>query len=291
MNWQAFLKGENDMATPIQPEIHTFDDPIHSPGTEENFGYAFSSQPSLPHTHHGFAEFSLFIYGKWDNIYNNKRYALDKNALIFLGDESSHELKLRSPSGNHFTFFFRKEYFDWFCETYFPEQRELKNVNYRQIFLDQSVATFLLTEAEKMISSRVGTGHIVQLRNFLHNLILFVSETIKPQTTTKFTHGSHLQIRLDRFECLNISINDLCSEFPISKGTLIKEFKAVTGKTIVEYRNEKRMEYAAQLLQKWNCTIAEVATAVGISSLSHFSKQFKQQYGILPKEYRNYHCW
>lgn len=282
----------SNVATNYEAELHRFDDYIHIPTTESDFGYSFHSKDSKLHTHQGFAEFTLIVHGRWENLYNGRRFLMEQGGVVFLGADTTHEWKLLDPTGNHFTFFFRQEYFERFCKMYFPEHKDLPGMRYRQVALPTSVANFLLDEAEKMIRTRASTTHTEQFRNYLHNLIYFtfLNERVESKPAAH-THGAHLKVHLDRFEWMNLSIKEIYSVFPVSKSTLIKEFKEETGMTIVEYRNQKRMEYAAQLLKEWDCTIAEVASKVGISSLSYFSRHFKEQYGVLPKEYRNYHCW
>ena len=275
-----------------QAELHQFDDFVHSPITENDFGYSFHAKDSELHTHQGFAEFTLIVHGKWENRYNGHRFPMEQGALTFFGTDTTHEWKKLTPTGNHFTFFFRKEYFEKFCKLYFPEHKDLPGTRYRQTILPTSAANFLLDEAEKLIRTRASTTHSEQLRNYMHNLIYFtfMSERVESKPAAH-THGAHLKVHLDRFEWMNLSLKEVYEIFPVSKSTLIREFKEETGMTIVEYRNQKRMEYAAQLLKEWDCTIAEVASKVGISSLSYFSRQFKAHYGVLPKEYRSYHCW
>ena len=77
--------------------------------------------------------------------------------------------------------------------------------------------------------------------------------------------------------------------FPVSPTTLIKQFENLTGQTIVQYRNDKRMEYATVLLKDWRMTIIDVANKVGISSPSHFSAEFKKKFGVSPKDYAKQH--
>lgn len=63
-------------------------------------------------------------------------------------------------------------------------------------------------------------------------------------------------------------------------------FKSIYGTSIAAHIREHRMEYAAQLLQNSNLSIADIASKVGYDSQSRFSSAFKKQYKMLPKEYR-----
>lgn len=63
-------------------------------------------------------------------------------------------------------------------------------------------------------------------------------------------------------------------------------FKEVTGKTILEYSIELRMEKAAELLKNKSLKIKEVSAAVGYENVSYFGMLFQRKYGVTPNEYR-----
>ncbi len=52
---------------------------------------------------------------------------------------------------------------------------------------------------------------------------------------------------------------------------------------------EIRTDYAKRLLSTTNLTILEISYKLGYSSISHFSKLFKQEVGLTPSEYRERH--
>jgi transcriptional regulator GlxA family with amidase domain len=64
-------------------------------------------------------------------------------------------------------------------------------------------------------------------------------------------------------------------------------FKAETGESPAHYYKRLRLEKASQLLTAnpvWSVT--EVAARVGFNDLSHFGRDFKQAFGVSPKEYQ-----
>jgi len=63
-------------------------------------------------------------------------------------------------------------------------------------------------------------------------------------------------------------------------------FKEVTGFAPREYINHARLERAASLLTTTYLTIAEVAQKAGYHEQNHFTKAFKQKYGLTPNQYR-----
>ena len=83
-----------------------------------------------------------------------------------------------------------------------------------------------------------------------------------------------------------ISIETLSKQYLMNPTTLKNMFKSIYGTSIAAHIREHRMEYAAQLLQNSNLSIADIASKVGYDSQSRFSSAFKKQYKMLPKEYR-----
>ncbi|MCZ8781163.1 helix-turn-helix transcriptional regulator [Escherichia albertii] len=70
-----------------------------------------------------------------------------------------------------------------------------------------------------------------------------------------------------------------CSEITIRKKL---EKENVTFNQLIY---DVRMEKAAKLILSSDCSVTEIATAIGISSASYFIKQFKMFFGITPKKY------
>lgn len=60
-------------------------------------------------------------------------------------------------------------------------------------------------------------------------------------------------------------------------------FKQVYGQTPYNYFNEKRMLEAYQMIKDKNFNIGEVGMRLGFANLSHFAREFKKRFGMLPK--------
>jgi AraC-like DNA-binding protein len=88
---------------------------------------------------------------------------------------------------------------------------------------------------------------------------------------------------LDR-EC---GLDEIASEFGLSRSLLTRAFRRHTGTSIVHYVNARRLEKAAVLLtSSKDRTITEAALESGLSNLSNFHRRFKAAYGFTPAEFR-----
>lgn len=72
---------------------------------------------------------------------------------------------------------------------------------------------------------------------------------------------------------------------------LSRLFKSETGRSVIEYLLELRMEEAKKLLVETKEQVSEIAVKVGYSDISYFTKQFKKFFGISPREYRKREGW
>ncbi|NEU31361.1 response regulator [bacterium LRH843] len=84
-----------------------------------------------------------------------------------------------------------------------------------------------------------------------------------------------------------ITLEELSDEVGLSKSYLSTMFKKVTGKNVIEYLNDVRIEQAKQLFLKSDLKIFEVAEKVGFNDPKYFSKQFKRIAGVSPNQFRN----
>jgi AraC-like DNA-binding protein len=72
----------------------------------------------------------------------------------------------------------------------------------------------------------------------------------------------------------------------MSRSKLHYDFRVVYGTTPFDYLRNRRLEKAKISLDKGSMDVTEVAYSVGYSSPSHFTKVFKQYFGMPPSNYR-----
>ncbi|MCU4157288.1 response regulator [Carboxylicivirga sp. A043] len=86
------------------------------------------------------------------------------------------------------------------------------------------------------------------------------------------------------------SVEDLSNELAMSRVYLYKKLVSITGKSPIEFIRIIRLKRGAQLLEKSQMSIAEVAYEVGFNNPRYFSKYFKEEYGMLPTAYIKAHA-
>ena len=67
---------------------------------------------------------------------------------------------------------------------------------------------------------------------------------------------------------------------------LSRLFRRVTGQSIVDYLNNRRIEAAQKLLETTELSISAIAEQTGFASAAHFRRVFREVMDISPLQYR-----
>jgi len=82
------------------------------------------------------------------------------------------------------------------------------------------------------------------------------------------------------------SVAALAREARMSRSAFALKFKAVLEQTPLEYLTQWRMYRAGAMIRSNRMSFSEVASAVGYGSESSFSRVFRREMGVAPREYR-----
>lgn len=84
-----------------------------------------------------------------------------------------------------------------------------------------------------------------------------------------------------------LTLSGLAKKYAVESSYFSRLFKQETGENLMLYIAGKRMEKAKELMRREDINIAEVAFMVGYDDYTYFSKVFKKNTGVSPREYRN----
>lgn len=85
----------------------------------------------------------------------------------------------------------------------------------------------------------------------------------------------------------DISVEDIADNCGLNRSYFGKIFKESTGRTPQEFLLNYRMTKATELLKLTNLAVGDISNAVGYDNPLHFSRAFKNIFGISPREWRN----
>ena len=88
---------------------------------------------------------------------------------------------------------------------------------------------------------------------------------------------------------LDISIEDIADSCGLDRSYFGRIFRDTMGASPQRFLMIYRMAKAEQLLKETKQPIGKISTMVGYANQLHFSRAFKDIYGISPREYRQKH--
>lgn len=127
-------------------------------------------------------------------------------------------------------------------------------------------------------------------RSFLLELLFLIERTYSirkfENTNPKRFSVDEVLLYLHNNYWKKITISNLTKKFSTNQTTLSKEFKAVTGQTIIQYILKMRVLVAAGMLRDTTLKIELIIERVGFHNVTQFNKVFKEYHECLPHEYR-----
>ena len=131
--------------------------------------------------------------------------------------------------------------------------------------------------------------------HLIGHLYLFLDYLLQSAKSTKLVSSGHMSdyyIKeainyIEQNFQNNISIEDIAAVCGINRSYFGKIFRNSIGRSPQEFLMNYRMVKATELLKLTSLSIADVGSAVGYENQLHFSRAFKNIYGVSPREWRN----
>jgi len=163
------------------------------------------------------------------------------------------------------------------------------DIDSRLYGLDKGADDYLskpFNESELLIRLR----KLLELRKILHQRYASMEQSITEENHTLKLEDSFIQkirkVMEENLDDDNFDVHQLCLSAGMSRSQLYRKFKSLTNTSVLDYFWILRLHKAKNLLQTTAMNISEVAIAVGFKNLSHFSKAFKNQFGMNPSAIR-----
>ncbi|KLO26647.1 AraC family transcriptional regulator [Mycolicibacter heraklionensis] len=83
-----------------------------------------------------------------------------------------------------------------------------------------------------------------------------------------------------------LSLRDVAREVSVSPGHLTTVVRCRTGRTVLDWINQRRMREARRLLTDTRLPITEIGQRVGLPDAAYFTRQFRQAHGVSPSQWR-----
>lgn len=133
--------------------------------------------------------------------------------------------------------------------------------------------------------------------HLIGHLYLFIDSLLRSCSSTKLNQGNTLRdfYIKEAFSYIEqnfqnpITIEDIAGACGLNRSYFGKIFHENTGKTPQDFLISYRMAKATELLKLTSLSIADIGNAVGYPNQLHFSRAFKNVYGVSPRQWRYEH--
>ena len=89
-----------------------------------------------------------------------------------------------------------------------------------------------------------------------------------------------------RLEDSDVGVEELAAAVNVSKSTLSRKLKSVSGKSPLDFIRIQKMRQAQLWLQDKDRNVTEIAISLGYSDRKYFTSCFKKEFGMTPTDYR-----
>lgn len=123
-----------------------------------------------------------------------------------------------------------------------------------------------------------------RIRDFSHNL------SLDPKTVTDSTPDEKFLQEViacieENMDNTEYTIDSLARDVVMSRMSLYRKMKALTGQTPADFIRTVRLKSAARLLKTGRYNVSEACYMTGFVSPQNFAKHFKDMFGVLPSQY------
>jgi AraC-like DNA-binding protein len=139
-------------------------------------------------------------------------------------------------------------------------------------FSQSPMSNILELKAKELLLNIISSGLYPGLSDYFRNI------TLNPRSV--FT-----SIMEDNFS-FNLKLEEFAALCNRSLSSFKRDFKNIYGTTPGKWLLGKRLENAAKLLSSTDISISNAAYDSGFEDLSHFSRSFKEKFGVAPISYK-----
>lgn len=257
---------------------------------------------SYPSESHDFWEIIYCDKNEMFVIADGVTHTLKKGEIIFIAPNKEHAVHsngLSDPNIFIVSFVCRSKPMSYFRDKIFTVPEDLRFL--LSSVMTEAKNTFVIPDFNPNLNrlalkpdANVGGAQII--KNNLEELFvkLIRVETAKPTSQavfiSKIEDSDALEDEiigiLERSVYGTVTLDEISGELHYGKTSLCQVFKKRTGKTIIGYYLELKIEESKRLIRE-NKTFSEISDLLGFDSLPHFTKTFKRVTTMTPREFKN----
>jgi AraC-like DNA-binding protein len=224
---------------------------------------------------------ALTFSGAGELQYEGKSYTLEPNEGFIIDCQKPHYYRAVSNQGwgyhiIHFNGYAMQDYFS-----------QIIRGNSIKIKFSTESQFYLYLKQLFEINSSITPKSEMLTSCVLTNMLTEIMQTLPAYDTGEAPQRiGVVRDYIDENFSKEIYLEQMASNFAISKYHLCREFKKYIGQSLNEYLITTRINNAKKFLRFTDLHVSEICDAVGFASANHFFYLFKKHENISPSEYR-----
>ncbi|MBQ8174388.1 MAG: helix-turn-helix domain-containing protein [Clostridia bacterium] len=244
--------------------------------------------------YHDFYELYFFLGDRMRYFVSGTAYDVRRGGLVFVDKFTYHRTTYREANKERVVLFFRDELFDAFSDKA-PILAALAALSENVMLNFDAGATARIEELTLRLIEEYERGEGMMTVLLFAELLLTIARYIaSPALLPSKAEGGENAVRVaEVIAYINthygekVSLSSLSDLVFVDKFYFCHIFKRITGMTVVEFINGKRLNEAKRLLLTTDRRVGDIAAAVGFANQNHFNTLFRQTYGKTPTEFRS----
>ena len=241
------------------------------------------------HSHVGFFEISAVTSGKGTVSANNVTVPVKQGDIFISFPYDTHSIAADEHEGINYSFcaFFLKD------EELLFEMEKLAMTYSRapdRIIRSNTVSALLASAIAETGKERLQQKKYLEA--IFTQMIIQIIRAFNKQSPSAATPSKREELCYQVMDYINThiysisSLEEIAEQFSYDYTYISKIFTKTTSQSISEYYRFQRLEVARTLIHEDRLKMTEIAEKLRYSSIYSFSKAFKKQYGISPREYK-----
>lgn len=249
---------------------------------------------------HPFYEIILVTKGTIDYLVDRQNISLKESSMLLLSPNTKHHPLSLPENATRYVLWIHARYLNSICTA----KTDLKQAFYHNKTTSFQHLELDLFSFEKILSgfstiydaenSITFLGKDIVQRTLLQQLLVLINRvsanmssylSMEQSLSKSDVLEEQVMLYISRHLQDNLTNQEIADYFQFNKDYLNRRFKQYCGCSIHSFINQKRLEYATQLLKR-GVPLNELASKSGFNDYTNFYKLFKQTYGVTPKEYK-----
>ena len=230
---------------------------------------------------HKFWEIVFICKGSLINSLNDKEVEMKKYDIALIHPNDIHRL-IPKPNvdAHYYNICFSEAYFKAFCDHIHEDLFEELT---KRDDLYATLSAHRYIKILNFINNACSTTNKKEVKKY-HNIVLshilpeFINTESQPEQSAV---AQAIAIMMNPSK-MCLSIKEIANQIGYTPEHLTRLFKQEIGDTPSNYYLNLKMQHAKILLNQTDCSVQFIASTIGMSSLRHFYRVFKEYYHISP---------